>query len=125
MVVSHLYTSQRNHLHMIVSERAAPNTALVVASCSATPPPCTRRDSGATLVPLNGGKSAYGGDGTFSWERALCRPVLQDLLLLGLVLDTVGLVDLVWWTRVSSSNGSGGLIFWDCSVLHPFLGVLY
>ena len=61
--VSPLHTSRRNHLHLIVSKRAAPNTALVVASCSPTPSSCTRTDSRATSMTVKGGNSAHGDGG--------------------------------------------------------------
>ena len=55
---------------------------------------------------------------TLFWERVLRHLVLEDMIWLLLVLETVGLVDLVWWARVNSSDGSGGFIWFPT---HSFI----
>ena len=41
-------------------------------------------------------------------KRTLWHLVLENLLWLGGVLETVVLIEVVWWARVSSSDNDGG-----------------
>ena len=47
---------------------------------------------------------------TFSWERALRRLLLEVLLWLGVVVETVGWVVLGWWVRLYSPDGGEGCL---------------